>query len=101
LSIGKKQLFYFLRVGWRFGKNKFAVLAAGLWWIRIMHNGIAMIFRRSRKIVNCNEIPIGISAAMDYSRCCVQFLFNSIKCNFVFRFSNTFRSYSIFASRIQ
>ena len=28
-------------------------------------------FRRSRKIVNCNEIPIGISAAMDYSRCCV------------------------------
>ena len=26
-------------------------------------------FRRSRKIVNCNEIPIGISAAMDYSRC--------------------------------
>jgi len=27
-------------------------------------------FRRSRKIVNCNEIPIGISAAMDYSLCC-------------------------------
>ena len=27
-------------------------------------------FRRSRKIVNRNEIPIGISAAMDYSRCC-------------------------------
>ncbi|WP_370226989.1 hypothetical protein, partial [Mesoflavibacter sp.] len=32
-------------------------------------------FRRSRKIVNCNEIPIGISAAMDYSRCYLQFLF--------------------------
>ena len=27
-------------------------------------------FRCSRKIVNRNEIPIGISAAMDYSRCC-------------------------------
>ena len=33
-------------------------------------------FRRSRKIANCNEIPIGISAAMNYSHCSHQFLFS-------------------------
>ena len=36
-------------------------------------------FRHIRKIVNCNEIPIGISAAMDYSRCCTALLFNFLK----------------------
>ena len=50
--------------------------------LEIKHNGLGYdtlrknpqdSFRRSRKIENCNEIPIGISAAMDYSRCCVQY----------------------------
>jgi len=46
-------------------------------------------FRRSRKIVNCNEIPIGISAAMDYSHCCTQFFILVSSIHFLFSYSNT------------